>query len=55
MLMQIFDVETGRQLGVSESGEVCVRTKANMKGYLNNDLATKQIIDEKGWLHTGII
>ena len=54
-MLQIFDVVTGQQLGVNESGEVYIRCNANMKGYLNNDQATRQTIDGKGWLHTGIL
>ena len=26
---------------------------SNPQGYLNNEEATKAIIDERGWLHTG--
>lgn len=38
-----------------ESGEVCVRSPMLMRGYLGDAKATKDTIDEQGWLHTGDI
>jgi fatty-acyl-CoA synthase len=35
------------------SGELCTRGYAVMKGYYNNEAATKAAIDENRWLHTG--
>ena len=36
-----------------ETGEVCIRGPQVMKGYFNNEKATKEMVDEEGWLHTG--
>jgi acyl-CoA synthetase (AMP-forming)/AMP-acid ligase II len=49
------DPETGRDLGIGETGEVWVRGPQVMKGYLNDPVATAGTVDADGWLHTGDI
>jgi acyl-CoA synthetase (AMP-forming)/AMP-acid ligase II len=53
--VNIVDPATEALLGVDKDGEVWVRGPQVMKGYLNNESATKNTIDEDGWLHTGDI
>ncbi|KAI4380114.1 hypothetical protein MLD38_006339 [Melastoma candidum] len=53
--MKIVDPETGRSLQRNHSGEICIRGKQIMKGYLNDPAATARTIDKEGWLHTGDI
>lgn len=45
--------ETGKILGPYEEGELCFKGKIIMKGYVGNEAATKETIDDDGWLHTG--
>ena len=50
---KIVDPETGRTLGPGEVGEFCSRGYNTMKGYYKMEEATRQVIDEDGWLHSG--
>ncbi|PAV73599.1 hypothetical protein WR25_00779 [Diploscapter pachys] len=49
------DLSTGVEVPPRTRGELCIRGPTVMKGYLNRPDATKETIDEEGWLHTGDI
>lgn len=51
--VRILDLETRRDVGVGERGELLMRGPQVMKGYLGNPTATAEAIDADGWLHTG--
>lgn len=44
---------SGEDLGVGETGEVCITGPILMAGYWNKPDATAEAIDADGWLHTG--
>tara|TARA_R110001592_G_scaffold273697_1_gene540695 strand:- start:2577 stop:4154 length:1578 start_codon:yes stop_codon:yes gene_type:complete len=50
--VRIIDGE-GCVLRAGKEGEVCIRTDRLMIGYLNKDDATREAIDQDGWLRTG--
>lgn len=52
--VKVCDTETGGILGPYQKGELCFKSPALMKGYLNNEEATKHTI-RNGWLHSGDI
>ncbi|EEF41754.1 long-chain-fatty-acid CoA ligase, putative [Ricinus communis] len=52
---KVVDAETDEALPDGSKGIVKVRGPQVMKGYYKNPWATKQVLDEEGWLNTGDI
>ncbi|TYH19483.1 hypothetical protein E1A91_A05G348900v1 [Gossypium mustelinum] len=52
---KVVDSETGEILPLGSKGIIKVRGPPVMKGYYKNPLATRQALDEDGWLNTGDI
>ena len=51
--IKIIDPESKEILPRGERGEFCTKGYSVMKGYWNNEEATRLVIDEDGWMHTG--
>jgi fatty-acyl-CoA synthase len=51
--IKIIDPETGETLPLETIGEICARGYSVMKDYFDNPDATREALDEEGWLHTG--
>ncbi|NNJ94033.1 MAG: long-chain fatty acid--CoA ligase [Halobacteria archaeon] len=43
----------GVEVRVGENDELLAKTPGLMQGYWNNHVATREVIDPEGWLHTG--
>ncbi len=56
-IMAVFDPDTGKELPVNKSGEICMVSPNIMLGYYNNKKATDEILrrhdDGMLWLHSG--
>ncbi len=53
--LKIIDIETGRQCGIDERGDICIRGPGMLVGYYKDPAKTAEAIDQDGWLHTGDI
>jgi long-subunit acyl-CoA synthetase (AMP-forming) len=45
----------GAEVKIAEDGEICMRGRHVFKGYMKNEAATAETIDDEGWLHSGDI
>lgn len=55
ILCRVVDESSRENLPAFKAGELCFKGSVIMKGYVNDEEATRRTIDADGWLHTGDI
>lgn len=53
LMCRIVDEQTGDNMPPLRKGEILIKGRSIMKGYANDEVATRRSIDQDGWLHTG--
>ncbi len=53
--MKVFDLDSGEELGVGETGEIAIKGPQVMKGYYNRPEETAEVIDSNGYFKSGDI
>ena len=43
----------GIEVRIAERGEVLIKSAGTFRGYLKNEEATREVLDDEGWFHTG--
>ena len=51
--VKIIDIDTGKELGIGEPGEILIKGPQVTKGYHNKPEETKDAFDSEGFFHTG--
>jgi len=51
--LRIVDPDTGQDLETGAVGEIWIRSQQVMKGYWNNETATREAVDADGWFKSG--
>lgn len=58
-IMAAFDIDTGKELGYNQEGEICITGPNTMVGYYDNEAETNKVIkrhdDGLMWVHSGDI
>lgn len=52
--LQVVDPSSGQDMNFGEKGEIWTKGPHVMKGYFRNPKASAEMIDNDGWLHTGL-
>ncbi|MFX0074198.1 MAG: AMP-binding protein [Candidatus Hermodarchaeota archaeon] len=51
--VKIIDIDTGKELGIGEPGEILIKGPQVTKGYHNKPEESKEAFDSEGFFHTG--
>jgi len=52
-VIKVVDLETGRNVGPNQRGELCFKGPQIMKGYRGDSQSTSACFDADGFLHSG--